>query len=309
MKFVYREADLRKTIFEQVFPDAPEEITKFGLEHIALGQIIKIDGENTLKGCVIEADENGLLVVLMHHFKVDKAIGYQYFKFANIQGIKVKEGMLFYKLTFQFFDGKNYVIRVQKRNTKHLPNQHENIKIIVDKLHDQNLRDMDNEILKKSKKEKRILSFFYVTTLIIFLGFALNFGFKYIKDSFLLFLIIIIGTGILHFVVFMFAVLYLTNRKERPFTKEFNAVMNTYRETDDAYQLLENLSNLKNQPKTQEASNAFNLSMSTALFRTNQLDEAFDYLNAIDTKDENLLKAVEQQRAVFEGKEVQDPID
>ncbi|MBB5146237.1 hypothetical protein HNQ35_001438 [Cerasibacillus quisquiliarum] len=49
--------------------------------------------------------------------------------------------------------------------------------------------------------------------------------------------------------------------------------------------------------------------MSTALYRTNQLDEAFDYLNAIDTKDENLLKAVEQQRAVFEGKEVQDPID
>lgn len=309
MKFVYREADLRETIFDQIFPDASEEITKFDLEHIALGQIIKIDGEDALKSCVLEADENGLLAILMHDFKVDKAIGYQYLKFDNMQGIKVKEGMLFYKLILQFLDGKNYVIRVQKRNMKHLPNQHENSRKIVDKLHEQNLRDMDNAILKKKKKESRMMSFYYVTTLIVFLGFALNVGFKYIEDSFFLFVIIIIGTGILHFVLYMFASLYLTTRKDRPFTKEFNAVMNTYRETDDAYQLLENLSNLKNQPKTQEAYNAFNLSMSTALYHTNQLNEAFAYLNAIDTTDENFLKAVEQQRAVFEGREVPDLID
>lgn len=36
---------------------------------------------------------------------------------------------------------------------KHLPNQHENSKKIVNILRDQNLRDMDNEILKKNKKK------------------------------------------------------------------------------------------------------------------------------------------------------------
>lgn len=306
LKFVYREADLKETIFEQIFPNASEEVTKFNLEHIAVGQVIKIDGEDILKSCVIEADDSGLLVILMHSFKVDKAIGYQYFKFANMQGIKVKESMLFYKLTLQFFDGKNYVIRVQKRNAKYLPNQHENSRIIVDALHNQNLRDMDNMIVKKNKKEQRIRNFYYVTTLIIFLGFALNFGSKYMENRFLFTLMIIIGTGILHFVLFTLASLYLMFRKDRPFTKEFNSVMNTYRETDDAHQLLEDLSNLKNQSKTPEAANAFNLSMSTALYHTNQLEEAFNYLNAIDTTDEELLKAVEQQRTIFEEKEMPD---
>ena len=46
LKFVYREADLREAIFEQIFSDAPGEVTKFELEHIVLGQIIKIDGGN-----------------------------------------------------------------------------------------------------------------------------------------------------------------------------------------------------------------------------------------------------------------------
>src|SRR5699024_5476450 len=173
----------------------------------------------------------------------------------------------------------------------------------VDILHDQNLRDMDNAILKKKKKENRIMGFYYVTTLIGLYIFAFNLGFKYVEDSFFLIFISTIGLGVLHFVLFMLTGLYLTYRKDRPFTKEYNAVMKTYRETEDAYQLLEALSNLKNKPKTQEASNVFNLSMSTALYHTNQLDKAFEYLNAIETSDENFLKGVEQQRAIFEGEE------
>lgn len=67
-----------------------------------------------------------MLVILMHNFKVDKAIGYPYFECANMQGIKVKGGILFYKITLKFIDGTNYVIRMQKRNMKTLPNQRAN---------------------------------------------------------------------------------------------------------------------------------------------------------------------------------------
>ena len=236
----------------------------------------------------------------MHDFKVDKATGYHHFKFADMQGIQVKEGSIFNKIILQFFDGRNYVIRVNKRDMKHLPNQHENSKKIV------NLRDMDNEILKKNKKENRLMGFNYVITLVIFLSVAFYFGFKYIQDSFILMVVLIIGTGILHFILFIIALLYLSIRKDRPFKKEYETVMKKYRETDDAYELFENLSNLKNKPKSVDTSNAFNLSMSTALYRTNQLDEAFVYLNAIETSDEIFLKAIEEQRAVFEGKEIPD---
>lgn len=148
------------------------------------------------------------------------------------------------------------------------------------------------------------MGFNYVITLVVFLSVALNFGFKYIQDSFILMVVLIIGTGILHFILFIIALLYLSIRKDRPFKKEYETVMKKYRETDDAYELFENLSNLKNKPKSVDTPNAFNLSMSTALYRTNQLDEAFVCLNAIETSDENFLKAIEEQRAVFEGKEI-----
>src|SRR5699024_4819584 len=95
LKFVYREVDFREAIFEQIFSDVPEEVTKFELEHIVFGQIIKIDGEKLNKNCVIEADENGLLIILMYDFKVDKATGYHHFKFTDMQRIQVKEGSIF----------------------------------------------------------------------------------------------------------------------------------------------------------------------------------------------------------------------
>lgn len=42
--------------------------------------------------------------------------------------------------------------------------------------------------------------------------------------------------------------------------------------------------------------------MSNALYRTNRVDEAFAYLDSIQTTDEILLEAIERQKEIFEGK-------
>lgn len=302
MKFQHREEDIKQTIREQIFPGAPEGITQFPLEKIMMGQIIKIDKEKKLKGCVFEVNENGLLAIVMHDFNINKAIGYHYFNFSDMQGIEVKEGMLFYKITMQFKDGRHYVMRVNKRDMKHFPSQHDRAMNLIDLLHDQNLRDMNSPILKKNVRKRRVTATLYSVTLMIFLITAMSLVFKYNPDHFFVFLVVIIGTALIHFILFLLFGMFFEMRKDYSFKKEFNTINKEYRETQDADQFLDALLTLRHQPTELDSVNAFNLSMSTALYYKDQIDEAMSYLDRIETSDKQLLEAIEEQRKLFEGK-------
>ena len=305
MKFVYREDDVRETIITQIFPEVPEKLTRFSLQQIAIAKIIKVNGEKMLSSCVLEADNRGVLVVHMHHFKVDKAIGYDYFAFSDLQGIRIKEGMLFYKMTFQFKDGRNYVIHMQKRNMKHLPNQRKNAEYIVTTLHEQHLHDMENPTFKKMKRQNRMMDFTYTSTLILTVVMTLFIGITYMPSK-VLFFFMIFGAAILHFIIFSMVTTFFSNRKNRSFLDEYSRIMEQYQHTEDTEQLLNALQTMQHEPKSEHTENMFKLSLSTALYKTKQVNEALEVLDTIETTNPQIAKVVAEHRFIFEAHEPDD---
>ncbi|MGY0694696.1 hypothetical protein ACW2QC_18265 [Virgibacillus sp. FSP13] len=299
MKIRYTEELLKDVIQQQIFLIAPEKVAAFSLDHLVTGYIKKTNGEKSLTGCVLDVNEYGILAILMDSFRADKANGYQVFKFSDMQGIKIKKRMLSYYITLQFIDGTNFVFQISRRSNKHLPNQTRNIQYIVSILNDQNLNDMHNTIYKKKVKSDKINSFIYIVTLLFFEIIAV----KLAPNSIVLMVIIIVSAAIIHFILYLMAALYLDKRKNRHFVKEYNQIMKAYNETDNAEVFLNELSTIKNPPKTAESANAFHFSMSTALFKNNRIEEALSYLDRIDTADENIQKVVEEQRRFIEDGE------
>src|SRR5699024_7899194 len=102
-------------------------------------------------------------------------------------------------MNFQFKDGRNYVIHMQKRNMKHLPNQRKNAAYIVTTLHKQHLHDMENLTFKKMKRQNRMMDFTYTSTLILTVGITLFMGITYMPSK-VLFFFMIFGAAILHFI-------------------------------------------------------------------------------------------------------------
>lgn len=216
MKIRYTEELLKDVIEHQVFPHAPEEFTDFTLNHLVIGTLKKVNGEEQSSvSCILDVNENGILAVLMDPFRADKVGGYQYFKFSNMQGIYIKEKALFCYITIQFTDGTNYVFQVMKRGDKYLPNQNSNIRYINSFLSEQNLNDMDNSIYKKRVVQKKNSALVYIITLIIIEIIALTLFFNNAPDSTLLFLVFVISAAIIHFVLYFLAVLYVDKRKEK----------------------------------------------------------------------------------------------
>ena len=216
MKTRYTEKLLRDVIEQQVFPNVPEEFADFTLNHLVTGFLKKANGEKTsLVNCILDVNEHGILAVLMDRFRADKVIGYQYFKFADMQGIKIKENALFCYITLQFTDGSNYVFQVTKRGNKHLPNQSSNIRYINSFLSEQNLNDMDNRIYRKNVIRNRVSASLYIITLLIFEIIALALIFKYAPDSTFLMVVFIISAAIIHSVLYLLVTLYVDKRKDK----------------------------------------------------------------------------------------------
>ncbi|WP_106498199.1 hypothetical protein [Lentibacillus sp. Marseille-P4043] len=304
MKIRYTEELLKDVIQQQIFPDAPEEISAFSLDHLVIGYLKKANGEKSHVSCVLDVDKHGILAILMDGFRADKAKGYQHFKFADMQGIKIKKGMLNYFITLQFTDGANYVFQVTKRSMKHLPNQNRNMEYITSVLNEQNLHEMKSTIYKKKVMENKIISSIYIVTLILFEIIAVNLSLDYAPNNIFLMIIIVISAAIIHFILCMIAALFLDMQKDKHFAKEYNQIIKAYQETNNAEVFLNELTSMKNPPKEIQSANAYYFSMSTALYKNNRIEEALSYLDEIQTTDRDLQKTVEEQRKWMKDEEI-----
>lgn len=242
MKKKYTEKYIIEHIEDRVFPNAIEEKETFTLEHIIAGSILKRNGADYRVDCVLDINEHGILLVFIEDISEDKDVFFHQFDFADIQGIKIKNKSFFRRVTLQFKDGRNYVFEFIKQNTSELPNQSEHLKSFISMLEEKNLHDMDNAIHKQNVKSNRKMTFSYIVTLIVLLATAMFFSLNVFPNSMVAMVIIIIGTGIIHFVIYLLAFVFIFTKKDRPFVKEFNPIMKEYRENENDEELLINLS-------------------------------------------------------------------
>jgi hypothetical protein len=135
MKFRYTEPIVKDAFRELVLHnsnDASGPIPDFKMTHPVMGIIRESDGEKTSVNCVMDIEEDGLLVVLMHLFRADKAVAAWYFGFSGVEHLKLKGGWLnaTFTLKSEGNDGE-YVFQIRKRSPKNLPNQEQNLNYLT----------------------------------------------------------------------------------------------------------------------------------------------------------------------------------
>src|SRR5699024_10744980 len=149
--------------------------------------------------------------------------------------------------------------------------------------------------IKYAYTNKELTGSIYSITLILFLIIALIIYFLYLPNTLNWMIGVIIITALIHFFLYSLLAYTIESNKEKSFVQKYD-------KTNDHYMLHDELSAIRFLPVKQETKNAFNLSMSTALYRTNRPKEALNYLEIIKTDNQNLLNIVEEQRKLFESK-------
>lgn len=301
MKKKYTEQYIRNLIEDRVFPNLSGDEERFSLNHLVAGSIVKRNGSDFRVDCAIDVNEQALLVVFLDNVQSDEEVIFHQFHFAHMQGIKVKRKGLFQKVTVQFKDGRNYVFELANHQTKQLPNQRENVQSFITILEAKNLHDMTNKIHKQNMKSHRKMAVSYVATLIAFLIAAMYFSVNVFPNSMFLMIVIVIGSGIIHFISYMIGYVFLYTRKDRPFVKEFNAILQVYQKNHNVEELLRQLENMKTKPKTPDSKNTFYLTMSTALHENNRTKEALACLDQVQTTSEKEIEMIAEQRNVLES--------
>lgn len=210
MKLMYDEEILYKVMTEQVLPNVSKEIYSIP-NHLILAVIQKINNVSFNQNCIISINNEGLLFGFMSKLKVDKATDYHFFKFKDMQGIALKNGIFGMKIIIQFKSGTRYQLYASKKSNNNLPNQTENLGYIISVLAAKNLNDMSSKKYSGIKWENRKSSFAYVSTLILALLIPICF-INRIKST-LLFTVIVVAVWIIHFV--LFSHLQLLVKKER----------------------------------------------------------------------------------------------
>ncbi|QXE01470.1 hypothetical protein [Terribacillus sp. DMT04] len=138
MKIKYTESRIREAYQELILSSDLEDagpIADFELTHPVVAVIKKAEGEKRLTSCLIDADEEGLLVVVMHPFKADKAMYALYLGFSDMKNIKVRNRWLLQFITLKYPKKVgDFKFQIMKRSTKDLPNQTSNLQYIIAKL-------------------------------------------------------------------------------------------------------------------------------------------------------------------------------
>ena len=294
MKLMYDEEILYKVMTDQVLPNVFKEIYSIP-NHLILAVIQKINNVSFNQNCIISINNEGLLFGFMSKLKVDKATDYHFFKFKDMQGIALKNGIFGMKIIIQFKSGTRYQLYASKKSNNNLPNQTENLGYIISVLAAKNLNDMSSKKYSGIKWENRKSSFAYVSTLILALLIPICF-INRIKST-LLFTVIVVAVWIVHFILFSALATSSEKRKNKKFTEEYNKIIEKYNEAKDDYQLYCDLKNILNRPRTKDAKNAYYLSLSTAASNIGYFNESLDYLDMVEYLEGDILnKAVNQQR-------------
>lgn len=294
MKLMYNEEILNKVMTEQVLPNVSKEIYSTP-HHLILAVIQKINNVSFNQNCIISINNEGLLFGFMSKLKVDKATDYHFFKFKDMQGIAIKNGIFGMKIIIQFKSGTRYQLYSSKKSISNLPNQKENLEYIISILASKNLNDMHSKKYSSIKWENRKYSFTYVSTLILAALIPICF-INRIKSVFL-FTVIVLMIWILHFILFSLLATYSEKRRNNKFTQDYNKIIKKYNESKDDYQLYCDLKNILNHPCTKDAKNSYYLSLSTAAANIGYFNESLDYLDMVEYLEGDILnKAVNQQR-------------
>src|SRR5690625_4041705 len=156
--------------------------------------------------------------------------------------------------------------------------------------------------IKYAYTNKELTGSIYSITLILLLVISLIIYFLYLPSTLNWMIEVIIITDLIHFFLYSLVAYTIESNKEKSFVQQYNKGMEKYEKTNDPYMLHDELSAIRFLPVKQETKNAFNLSMSTALYRTNRPKEALNYLDIIKTDNQNLLNIVKEQRKLFESK-------
>lgn len=130
MKLMYDEEILYKVMTDQVLPNVFKEIYSIP-NHLILAVIQKINNVSFNQNCIISINNEGLLFGFMSKLKVDKATDYHFFKFKDMQGIALKNGIFGMKIIIQFKSGTRYQLYASKKSNNNLPNQTENLGYII----------------------------------------------------------------------------------------------------------------------------------------------------------------------------------
>ena len=228
MKLMYTEEILNKVMTEQVLPNVSKEIYSIP-HHLILAVIQKINNVSFNQNCIISINNEGLLFAFMSKLKVDKATDYHFFKFKDMQGIALKNGIFGMKIIIQFKSGTRYQLYSSKKSISNLPNQKENLEYIISILASKNLNDMNSKKYSGIKWENRKSSFVYLSTLILALLIPICF-INRIKSLFL-FTIIAVIVWIVHFILFSSLATYSEKRRNKNFTQDYDKIIEKYNES------------------------------------------------------------------------------
>ncbi|MFS0559473.1 hypothetical protein AB1K91_01910 [Terribacillus sp. 179-K 1B1 HS] len=135
MKFRYTESVVKEAFRNLVLHnsnDTSGPIPQFKMMHPVMGMIKKANGEKSLVNCVMDTEEEGLLIVPMHLFRADIAIAAWYFSYSSVQHLDIKDGWLQSTITLKSEgNAGEYVYQIRKRSPKNLPNQEKNLKYLT----------------------------------------------------------------------------------------------------------------------------------------------------------------------------------
>ncbi len=306
LKKRYSEQYLTDIIKQQLFTDenVSEEAASFPLEHLVFGYLKKENVDERQTNCILDVEEHGLLVVLFSGLKKDKILEHFYFRFADMQGIKIKDKKFSVYITLQFTNGMNYEFQLEKRKMKGFPNQNKNLSYVISMMEKQDLHNMSNRSYRKRVLYDKLFSFIYVITLVAFELLALRILFNFHQDSALFFTLIVIISifvAVLHLIILFLAWIYIDKLINRKFYKAYNQIVEDHMEKNDAEEFLERLNNLPYKPKGKQAKNAFYISKSTALYENNRLEEALACLDEVQISTKQIYEFVEKQKKMIEG--------
>lgn len=148
--------------------------------------------------------------------------------------------------------------------------------------------------MKKRKSESSSVEWIYVITLVLVLFMIMKAG-TALKFPLVVMVFSLIGGAIIHFFLCILIGLKIDEYINRPFVNELNSIVKEYLETRDATKFYDELTNMRNQPKTVDGRNMLFLNVSTALSEQGKTEEALAVLDKIEPKSSNMEAIVNEQ--------------
>lgn len=285
MKTAIDDNSLKTMIHQQVSLLETYENIKISLEHISQGVLKKVNFKKSGLQCVMDICEKGLFIVYMSGFSKEQVKGFEYLEFMDIQGIQIKEKRKYISIVMQTYIGDRYYFDMKKS---------ENLNFVIDILKS-HLGFMKNKQFQQRKRTEYITSFLYFITLIVLLIIPLSQIER--NDHNYNFIPLMIGLGIIHYLLFYIIDLYVEKTKDNKCKKELQKIIKELEETNDYKLILSRIRHMKTFPKTIAQYNEMMLCFVKVYEGLGQYHNALDFLRKVRCGyDQNLQEMVYQRK-------------